>query len=81
MGTIVRLYSRCKYLPAPSLYIHSEQWRYTGPFTRFQRFKGSFPGLGIATVAFGVYLAAEQAGLLGSEGGHHGDGGHHDETT
>ncbi|KAH4274602.1 hypothetical protein HBI04_117720 [Parastagonospora nodorum] len=58
-----------------------EQWRYTGPFTRFQRFKGSFPGLGIATVAFGVYLAAEQAGLLGSEGGHHGDGGHHDETT
>jgi hypothetical protein len=53
------------------LTLRSEQWRYTGPFTRFNRFKGSFPGLGIATVAFGVYLAAEQAGLLKDEGGHH----------
>ncbi|KAH7386634.1 hypothetical protein DE146DRAFT_620537 [Phaeosphaeria sp. MPI-PUGE-AT-0046c] len=48
-----------------------EQWRYTGPFSRFQRFKGSFPGLGIATVAFGAYLAAEHFGLLKDEGGHH----------
>jgi hypothetical protein len=57
------------------LYIHSEHWRYTGPFSRFQRFKGAFPGLGIATVAFGVYLAAEQAGLLKDEGGHHDETG------
>jgi hypothetical protein len=49
----------------------SEQWRYTGPFSRFNRFKGSFPGLGIATVAFGAYLAAEQFGIIGDAGGHH----------
>ncbi|KAH7355550.1 hypothetical protein BKA66DRAFT_516081 [Pyrenochaeta sp. MPI-SDFR-AT-0127] len=53
-----------------------EQWRYTGPFTRFNRFKGSFPGLGIATVAFAGYLVAEQ--LLFKDDHH---SGHHDETT
>ncbi|KAF2004447.1 hypothetical protein P154DRAFT_572107 [Amniculicola lignicola CBS 123094] len=37
-----------------------EAWRYTGPFTRFQRFKGAFPGLGIATVAFAGYLVYEE---------------------
>jgi hypothetical protein len=57
------------------LRLGSEQWRYTGPFTRFNRFKGSFPGLGIATVAFGAYLAAEQFGLLKDEGGHHDETG------
>lgn len=49
----------------------SEQWRYTGPFTRFNRFKGSFPGLGIATVAFAGYLVAEQ--LFFQDKGHHDD--------
>ncbi|KAL6160426.1 hypothetical protein ACJQWK_09292 [Exserohilum turcicum] len=48
-----------------------EQWRYTGPFTRFNRFKGSFPGLGIATVAFAGYLVAEQ--LFFQDKGHHDD--------
>ncbi|KAF2679597.1 hypothetical protein K458DRAFT_393722 [Lentithecium fluviatile CBS 122367] len=36
-----------------------EAWRYTGPFTRWNRFKGAFPGLGIATVAFATYCVAE----------------------
>jgi NADH dehydrogenase (ubiquinone) 1 beta subcomplex subunit 3 len=36
-----------------------ETWRYTGPFTRWNRFKGAFPGLGIATVAFAGYLVYE----------------------
>ena len=36
-----------------------EAWRYSGPFTRWNRFKGSFPGLGIATVAFAVYCGYE----------------------
>jgi NADH dehydrogenase (ubiquinone) 1 beta subcomplex subunit 3 len=58
----------------PYLHVHSEQWRYTGPFTRFNRFKGSFPGLGIATVAFAGYLVAEQ--LFFKD-----EGGHHDELT
>ena len=70
MGTIVRFPYHLE-TPYAILMRRSEQWRYTGPFTRFNRFKGSFPGLGIATVAFGVYLAAEQAGLLKDEGGHH----------
>lgn len=39
-------------------YICREAWRYEGPFNgRTLRWKGTFPGLGIATVAFGVYLA------------------------
>ncbi|KAI4612191.1 hypothetical protein J4E90_002641 [Alternaria incomplexa] len=50
----------------------NEQWRYTGPFTRFNRFKGSFPGLGIATVAFAGYLVAEQ--LFFEDKGHHEEG-------
>jgi len=39
---------------------NSEAWRYTGPFTRWNRFKGAFPGLGIATVAFTAYVVYEQ---------------------
>ncbi|KAI5854699.1 hypothetical protein BZA05DRAFT_317964, partial [Tricharina praecox] len=38
----------------------AEAWRYSGPFTRWNRFKGSFPGLGIATVAFAGYCVYEQ---------------------
>ncbi|CAI9635160.1 hypothetical protein GT037_007842 [Alternaria burnsii] len=52
-----------------------EQWRYTGPFSRFNRFKGSFPGLGIATVAFAGYLVAEQL-FFNDKDAHH-DEGHH----
>jgi NADH dehydrogenase (ubiquinone) 1 beta subcomplex subunit 3 len=74
MGTIVR-WDSSDHTDAPHLRIHSEQWRYTGPFTRFNRFKGSFPGLGIATVAFAGYLAAEQF-LWKDEHAHH-DEGHH----
>lgn len=75
MGTIVRasnsqLRSRAADLPS-----HSEQWRYTGPFTRFNRFKGSFPGLGIATVAFAGYCVAEKL-FFPEEHGHHGAEGH-----
>ncbi|KAI8940686.1 hypothetical protein NX059_001955, partial [Plenodomus lindquistii] len=52
-----------------------EQWRYTGPFTRFNRFKGSFPGLGIATVAFAGYCIAEQL-LWKDDHAHHDEGAH-----
>lgn len=50
-----------------------ERWRYTGPFTRFNRFKGSFPGLGIATVAFAAYCGYEHFFL---QDDHHHDAGH-----
>lgn len=49
---------------------HSEAWRHTGPFTRFQRFRSAFPGLGIATVAFAIYLGYEQA-FAKDEHAHH----------
>jgi NADH dehydrogenase (ubiquinone) 1 beta subcomplex subunit 3 len=51
--------------------LRREAWRYTGPFTRWNRFKGSFPGLGIASVAFAGYLVYEQMFLTSSHG--HGD--------
>lgn len=53
-----------------------EAWRYTGPFTRYNRFKRAFPGLGIATVAFAGYLVYE-AVFLKDE--HHGHGEGHGE--
>jgi hypothetical protein len=55
---------------------NSEAWRYTGPFTRLNRFKGSFPGLGIATVAFAVYCGYEYMFLNDD----HGHGGGHGES-
>ncbi|KAH8162432.1 hypothetical protein CIB48_g5799 [Xylaria polymorpha] len=55
----------------------AEAWRYTGTFSRWNRFKGGLPGLGIATVAFAVYLGYEQLFL---QEDHHDDAhgeGHH----
>jgi NADH dehydrogenase (ubiquinone) 1 beta subcomplex subunit 3 len=51
---------------------YSEAWRYTGPFSRWNRFKGLFPGLGIATDAFTAYCAYEHFFLKDDH--HHGDG-------
>ncbi|KAF2114802.1 hypothetical protein BDV96DRAFT_494387 [Lophiotrema nucula] len=51
-----------------------EAWRYTGPFSRWNRFKGAFPGLGIATVAFAGYLVYEQ--LFMQKEHHHGEEHH-----
>ena len=54
--------------------LNSEAWRYTGPFSRFNRYKRMFPGLGIATVAFTGYCVYE-AMFLQDE--HHHEGGDH----
>ncbi|CAI7676427.1 hypothetical protein N7533_006055 [Penicillium manginii] len=54
----------------------NEAWRYSGPFSRWNRFKGLFPGLGIATVAFTAYCAYEHFFLKDD---HHGDA-HHGEA-
>ena len=51
-----------------------EAWRYTGPFTRIARFRGMFPGFGIASVAFGIYLGYEYLFLKDEHGHGHGDG-------
>ncbi|KAL6018066.1 hypothetical protein ACNR91_001507 [Candidozyma auris] len=37
-----------------------DAWRYEGQFSRINRFKSAFPGLGIATVAFSVYLVYDK---------------------
>lgn len=50
------------------LTLYSEAWRYTGPFSRGNRFKGSFPGFGIALGAFAVYVAYDK---LIADHGHH----------
>ncbi|KAF2720545.1 hypothetical protein K431DRAFT_89695 [Polychaeton citri CBS 116435] len=67
--------------PANDPWKRHEAWRYSGPFTRWNRYKGSFPGLGIATVAFAGYLVYEQTftdhGILSSGHGHGHDEGHH----
>lgn len=51
--------------------IASEAWRYSGPFTRFNRFRGTFPGFGIAAVAFATYCGYEYMFLNDD---HHGEG-------
>ncbi|EJT81961.1 hypothetical protein GGTG_01935 [Gaeumannomyces tritici R3-111a-1] len=53
----------------------AETWRYKGQFSRWNRFRGSFPGLGIATVAFAAYCAYEHFVLADDH--HHADEGHH----
>ena len=63
-----------------SCLLHREQWRYIGPFTRWNRFKGSFPGLGIATVAFAAYCGYEYLFMKDEHHAHAEDGhgeGHH----
>lgn len=49
---------------------YSEAWRYTGPFSRWNRFKGGLPGLGIATVAFAAYCGYEYMFLKDDHHGH-----------
>lgn len=57
---------------------NSDAWRFQGPFTRFNRFRGSLPGLGTATVAFAGYCAYEHFFLQDEHHGeeHHGEGHH-----
>ncbi|GMM38227.1 hypothetical protein DASC09_055660 [Saccharomycopsis crataegensis] len=53
-----------------------EAWRYTGAFTRANRFKGAFPGLGLGVGAFAVYCIAEQL-FFPADHGHHAPAGEH----
>ncbi|KAF2457295.1 NADH-ubiquinone oxidoreductase b12 [Lineolata rhizophorae] len=59
--------------PANDPWKRYEAWRYSGQFTRWNRLKGAFPGLGIATVAFGIYLGYE---ALFTKGEQHGEEHH-----
>lgn len=48
-----------------------DAWRYEGQFTRFNRFRNAFPGLGIAIVAFTGYCAVEKYILKPAYDEHH----------
>ncbi|KAJ9612086.1 hypothetical protein H2200_003681 [Cladophialophora chaetospira] len=48
----------------------NEAWRYSGPFTRWNRMKGAFPGFTIAVVAFTGYVIAEQLFFAKDTHGH-----------
>lgn len=61
-----------------NLPVFREIWRITGPFSRYNRFKGALPGLGTATVAFAAYCAYEYIFLSKDQHGH-GDAGHGEE--
>ena len=60
--------------PESSNVVVREAWRYTGPFTRYNRFKGALPGLGTATVAFAAYCTYEY--IFMNDESHKKDGGH-----
>ncbi|QKX61032.1 uncharacterized protein TRUGW13939_08178 [Talaromyces rugulosus] len=54
-----------------------EAWRFTGPFSRWNRFKGLFPGLGTATVLFAGYCVYEHYFIPADHVSHsHGHAGH-----
>jgi NADH dehydrogenase (ubiquinone) 1 beta subcomplex subunit 3 len=53
----------------------NEAWRYLGQFSKYNRLiKGSFPGLGIATVAFTGYCVYEA--MFVKDEHHHGEEHH-----
>ncbi|PHH72356.1 hypothetical protein CDD83_4987 [Cordyceps sp. RAO-2017] len=57
----------------------AEAWRYTGTFSRWNRFNSALPGLGTATVAFAGYCLYEHF-FLNDDHHHdkdHADGDHH----
>jgi hypothetical protein len=58
-------------------WLYSEDWRYKGIFTRWNRFKGAFPGFGIAAVAFAGYVVAEQLFFKPEHHGHGDSSDHH----
>ncbi|KAF2964551.1 hypothetical protein GQX73_g9030 [Xylaria multiplex] len=71
-----RKFARSAGQPRYDPWERAEAWRYTGTFSRWNRFKGAFPGLGIATVAFAVYLGYEQLFLQDDHHDAHGSEHH-----
>ncbi|MCJ1458899.1 hypothetical protein MMC28_009275 [Mycoblastus sanguinarius] len=69
-GFDVRKFVASSGMPPNDPWARAEQWRYTGPFSRYNRFKGAFPGLGIATVAFAAYCGYEYLFLKDDHHGH-----------
>ncbi|MCJ1337808.1 hypothetical protein MMC09_003092 [Bachmanniomyces sp. S44760] len=75
-GFDVKKYVNSTGTPAKDPWSRAEVWRYTGPFTRANRFKGAFPGFGIALVAFTAYSGYE---YLFMKDEHHAKEGHEEQ--
>ncbi|KAK5652518.1 hypothetical protein OQA88_10424 [Cercophora sp. LCS_1] len=78
-GFDVRKYYKATQVPRYDPWERAEAWRYTGQFSRWNRFKGSLPGFGIASVAFGAYCLYEYLFITDDHHGHakeHGEGHH-----
>ncbi|KAI2468540.1 NADH-ubiquinone oxidoreductase B12 subunit family-domain-containing protein [Annulohypoxylon bovei var. microspora] len=76
-GFDIRKFAHAAGQPKYDPWENAEAWRYKGHFSRWNRFRHAFPGLGIATVAFAAYLGYEQFFMKDE---HHGEGhgeGHH----
>ncbi|KAK0310038.1 hypothetical protein LTR01_004237 [Friedmanniomyces endolithicus] len=63
--------------PTKDPWARNEAWRYSGPFTRGNRFRGAFPGFGIAVVAFAGYMVYEQVFLTSAHDTHGAAAEHH----
>ncbi|KAK0738305.1 NADH-ubiquinone oxidoreductase B12 subunit family-domain-containing protein [Schizothecium vesticola] len=74
-GFDMRALHKATKVPRYDPWERAEAWRYKGNFSRFNRFRGSLPGLGTATVAFAAYCAYEHFFL--KEEHHHAEEGHH----
>ncbi|ABN68022.1 predicted protein [Scheffersomyces stipitis CBS 6054] len=48
-----------------------DAWRYEGQFSRINRFKSAFPGLGLGAGAFVLYVAYEKLVLKKDDAHHH----------
>ncbi|KAK0646276.1 NADH-ubiquinone oxidoreductase B12 subunit family-domain-containing protein [Cercophora newfieldiana] len=76
-GFDVRKFGKAAHTTRYDPWERNEAWRYTGHFSRFNRFKNALPGLGTASVAFAGYCLYE---YLFIKDEHHAEahgGGHH----
>ncbi|KAH6605091.1 hypothetical protein Trco_006798 [Trichoderma cornu-damae] len=76
-GFSIRAFKESTGQPRYDPWERAEAWRYQGAFSRWNRFRSGFPGLGIATVAFAGYCVYEHFFL--DDGHHHGGEGHGEE--
>ncbi|KAK4192078.1 NADH-ubiquinone oxidoreductase B12 subunit family-domain-containing protein [Podospora australis] len=75
-GFEMRQFLKATATPRYDPWERNEAWRYTGRFSRWNRFSRALPGFGIASVAFAGYCAYEYFFLKDD---HHHGAGHHGE--
>ncbi|KAK4232097.1 NADH-ubiquinone oxidoreductase B12 subunit family-domain-containing protein [Podospora fimiseda] len=74
-GFDMRKFLKATATPRYDPWERNEAWRYTGRFSRFNRFRNSLPGFGIASVAFAGYCLYEHF-FMKEEHDHHGVAAH-----